>query len=314
MSLNELKKRIESTKKTAQITNAMQMVSASKYNKMAQDAKTYFDYAQKVKRMVSHVAKTQLALLDDGVPIQDDGVHYIDFHDMLVVRPIQRTGYLIISSDKGLAGGYNTTVMKATQTMLEQDHPNKAEVAILAVGEPIAKWCRENDYEVVYELHNISDRPTFEEVQTIVKKAVDLFKQQVFDALYVCYNHHVSAMTTQFRADQVLPLSDWDLMDDDTEELALYDYIVEPSHSAILDVLLPQYAESQIFGAIIDAKTSEHASRMNAMRSATDNAKDLINAMKQQYNRQRQIRVTNEILEIINGANALNETKERRTT
>ena len=158
MSLNELKKRIESTKKTAQITNAMQMVSASKYNKMAQDARTYFQYSEKVRRMVSRVARTQLERLDDGVPIQEDGIHYIDFHDMLLERPVKKTGYLIISSDKGLAGGYNTSVIKATETMLTQDHVSKDEVVILAVGGPIATYCREAGYEVVYELHDISDR------------------------------------------------------------------------------------------------------------------------------------------------------------
>ncbi|MCW6658863.1 ATP synthase F1 subunit gamma [Aerococcaceae bacterium NML191292] len=305
MSLNELKKRIESTKKTAQITNAMQMVSAAKYNKMAQDARTYFEYAKKVKRMVSHVAKTQLEMLDDGVPIQDDGIHYIDFHDMLIERPIKRTGYLIISSDKGLAGGYNTSVIKATEAMLQQDHQTKDEAVIFAIGEPIAKYCREEGYEVVYEMHDISDRPTFEEVQAIVKKAVDLFKQQVFDALYVCYNHHISAISSQFRADQVLPVTDLEWEEAD-EEMAVSDYLIEPSQTELLDVLLPQYAESQIFGAIIDAKTAEHASRMNAMRAATDNAKELIEQMKQKYNQQRQLKVTNEILEIINGANALN--------
>lgn len=304
MSLNELKKRIESTKKTAQITNAMQMVSAAKYNKMAQDARTYFEYAKKVKRMVSHVAKSQLQLLDDGVPIQEDGIHYIDFHDMLIERPVKRTGYLIISSDKGLAGGYNTSVIKATEMMLQQDHASKDEAVIFAIGGPIANYCREEGYEVVYELHDISDRPTFEEVQAIVKKAVDLFKQQVFDALYVCYNHHISAISSQFRADQVLPVTDLE-WEEAEEELAVSDYLIEPSQSELLDVLLPQYAESQIFGAIIDAKTAEHASRMNAMRSATDNAKELIDQMKQKYNQQRQLKVTNEILEIINGANAL---------
>lgn len=304
MSLNELKKRIESTKKTAQITNAMQMVSASKYNKMAQDARTYFQYSEKVRRMVSRVARTQLERLDDGVPIQEDGIHYIDFHDMLLERPVKKTGYLIISSDKGLAGGYNTSVIKATETMLTQDHVSKDEVVILAVGGPIATYCREAGYEVVYELHDISDRPTFEEVQTIVKRAVELFKQQVFDALYVCYNHHISAISMQFRAEQILPLTDFDLLDE-VEETQVIDYLIEPSQSALLDVLLPQYAESQIFGAIIDAKTAEHASRMNAMRSATENANELIAQMKQKYHQQRQLKVTNEILEIINGANAL---------
>ena len=293
MALNEIKKRIESTKKTAQITNAMRMVSAAKYNKMAQDAKDYFLYAEKVRKMVSHVAKSQLELLDDGE------------------RPVKKTGYLIISSDRGLAGSYNSSIIKAVQQMFEEDHADKSEIVVLAIGEPIAKFCRENGYYVAKEMHDISDRPTFGEVQAIVKRAVKLFKEQAFDALYVCYNHHINAVSSQFRADQVLPLTDLDVLDEDEDDMANVDYLVEPSQGALLDVLLPQFAESQIYGAIVDAKTAEHGSRMNAMRSATDAANEMIDALKQQFNQERQLRVTNEILEIINGANALNDNKKK---
>ena len=299
MALNEIKKRIESTKKTAQITNAMRMVSAAKYNKMAQDAKDYFLYAEKVRKMVSHVAKSQLELLDDGVPIRQDGLNYIDFHDMLLERPVKKTGYLIISSDRGLAGSYNSSIIKAVQQMFEEDHADKSEIVVLAIGEPIAKFCRENGYYVAGE------------VQAIVKRAVKLFKEQAFDALYVCYNHHINAVSSQFRADQVLPLTDLDVLDEDEDDMANVDYLVEPSQGALLDVLLPQFAESQIYGAIVDAKTAEHGSRMNAMRSATDAANEMIDALKQQFNQERQLRVTNEILEIINGANALNDNKKK---
>lgn len=306
MSLNQIRKRIDSTKKTAQITNAMRMVSAAKYGKMVQINNQYQIYAQKIKKMVAMMGKHQFDLLEDGVPMQNDDVNDIDFHDMLIERPIKRTGYLIITSDKGLAGGYNHSILKATEQMLQLDHAEKSEAVILAIGEPIAKFCREEGYELAYELHHLTDQPGFMEVSAIVKKAVELFKTNVFDALYVCYNHHINTVSSQFRADQILPVTDLEL----SEEIALSelptDFIIEPSENVVLDVLLPQYAESQIYGAILDAKTSEHASRMIAMRSATDNANDMIENLKQQYNQQRQIKVTNEILEIINGANALN--------
>lgn len=306
MSLNQIRKRIDSTKKTAQITNAMRMVSAAKYGKMVQFNNQYQIYAQKIKKMVAMMGKHQFDLLEDGVPMQNDDANDIDFHDMLIERPIKRTGYLIITSDKGLAGSYNHSILKATEQMLQLDHAEKSEAVILAIGEPIAKFCREEGYELAYELHHLTDQPGFMEVSAIVKKAVELFKTNVFDALYVCYNHHINTVSSQFRADQILPVTDLEL----SEEIALSelptDFIIEPSENVVLDVLLPQYAESQIYGAILDAKTSEHASRMIAMRSATDNANDMIENLKQQYNQQRQIKVTNEILEIINGANALN--------
>ena len=157
----KLKSGLSPLKKTAQITNAMRMVSAAKYNKMAQDAKDYFLYAEKVRKMVSHVAKSQLELLDDGVPIRQDGLNYIDFHDMLLERPVKKTGYLIISSDRGLAGSYNSSIIKAVQQMFEEDHADKSEVVVLAIGEPIAKFCRENGYYVAKEMHDISaDQPS----------------------------------------------------------------------------------------------------------------------------------------------------------
>lgn len=305
MSLNQIRKRIDSTKKTAQITNAMRMVSAAKYNKMVQSSGHYFEYARRVRKMVAMLAKQQFDLLDDGEPVKTDESRDIDFHDMLIHRPIKKTGYLIITSDKGLAGGYNHTILKATEKMLTMDHEDKSEVVVLAIGEPIAKYCRENGYDVAYELHHLSDEPSFIEVAAIVKKAVEMFKNQVFDALYVCYTHHINAMTMQFRADQVLPMSDLELEEDIEASEIPIDLIIEPSQDAVLDVLLPQYAESQIYGAIIDAKTSEHASRMAAMRSATDNANEMIEDLKQLYHQKRQLKVTNEILEIINGANAL---------
>lgn len=307
MSLNELKKRIDSTSKTAQITKAMQMVSASKYNRMVQNSKTYYLYADRIKGMVAHLAKQQFDLLDNGMPIDDDQVHYIDFHDMLLTRPVKKVGYLIITSDKGLAGSYNSSVLKAVERMLEQDHKNPEEVVVLAIGEPIVRLCREKNYEVVHELHHLSDNPSFTDVQKLVRTAVDLFKKQVFDALYVCYNHHLGPLSFQFRADQILPVSELELADAVEAADPNINYLIEPDEAVVLDLLLPQYAESQIYGAILDAKTTEHASRMNAMRSATDNAHDMIEILQRQFHQQRQVKVTNEILEIINGANALDQ-------
>lgn len=305
MSLNELKKRIDSTSKTAQITKAMQMVSASKYNRMVQNSKSYYLYANRIKGMVAHVAKQQFDLLDNGMPIEDNQVNYIDFHDMLLTRPVKKVGYLIITSDKGLAGSYNSSVLKAVERMLEQDHNNPEEVVVLAIGEPIVRLCREKNYEVVHELHHLSDNPSFTDVQKLVRTAVDLFKKQVFDALYVCYNHHLGPLSFQFRADQILPVSELELADAVEAADTNIDYLFEPDEAMVLDLLLPQYAESQIYGAILDAKTTEHASRMNAMRSATDNAHDMIEILQKKFHQQRQVKVTNEILEIINGANAL---------
>lgn len=306
MALNQIRKRIESTKKTAQITNAMRMVSGAKYNRMVNEFGHYFDYSQKIKKMVAMLAKQQFDLLESQGH-EEYTAEDIHFQDLLIERPIKKTGYLIITADKGLAGSYNSSILKATETMLSQDHVSKDEVVILAIGAPIVKFCKQEGYTVAFEQQHLSDNPSFIEVAPIVKKAVELFKNEVFDALYVCFNHHINAMSMQFRADQILPITNLEIQEDLSTSMQPTDFIFEPNQTDILDVLLPQFAESQIYGAILDAKLSEHSSRMNAMRSATDNANAMIDELKQAYHQQRQLKVTNEILEIIGGANALHE-------
>ena len=154
---------------------------------------------------------------------------------------------------------------------------------------------------VAYELNDISDQPTFEEVRSIARTATEMYKNEVFDELYVCYNHHVNTIMFTYRAEKMLPLSDLDVTETKDYEK---DYIYEPSKEEILDIILPQYAESLIYGAILDAKAAEHAARMTAMKGATDNAKNIIDDLTIRYNRARQAAITEEITEIISGASA----------
>ena len=145
---------------------------------------------------------------------------------------------------------------------------------------------------------------TFEEVRKIVSSAVQMFRDGEFDEFYVCYNHHVNALLSNYRVEKMLPIIDLD-----AEEAKSTNWIIffEPNKEIIMDILLPQYAGSLIYGAIIDAKSAEHASRMTAMRSATDNAKDLISNLTQDLNQRRQAQITQEITEIVGGAAALEE-------
>ena len=158
--------------------------------------------------------------------------------------------------------------------------------------------------DVRLEINDVSDIPTFEEVRKIVSSAVQMFRDGEFDEFYVCYNHHVNALLSNYRVEKMLPIIDLDAEEAKEYEL---DYIFEPNKEIIMDILLPQYAESLIYGAIIDAKSAEHASRMTAMRSATDNAKDLISNLTQDLNQRRQAQITQEITEIVGGAAALEE-------
>ncbi|UJF16550.1 F0F1 ATP synthase subunit gamma [Jeotgalibaca sp. MA1X17-3] len=301
-SLIDIKKRITSTKKTSQITSAMQMVSASKLIKAEQKVKNYHIYANKIREIVTHIASSQLSLLEEKGHAFAHVQQLIDFNDLLIERPIKRTGYLIVSSDKGLAGSYNSSILKSTREMLRADHESSDEYVIISIGETLANDLRKNSIPVGYVVSDLSDQPSFDEVREVVSKTVDYYRQGMFDELYVCYNHHVNALTSLFRAEKMLPLTDLD-----AEEATDYEveYLFEPTKEDILEVLLPQYAQSLIYGAIIDAKASEHASRMTAMKSATDNASDIIDELTVTYNQKRQTAITQEINEIVGGAQGL---------
>lgn len=301
-SLQEISKRIQSTNKTSQITRAMQMVSASKLGKSEQASKNFQIYANKIREIVTHLAHTQLEIIEDEDLSVAQSPSDINFHDMLLERPVRKTGYLIISSDTGLAGSYNSSVIKQTIDMIQRDHESPDEYVFMAIGSSAADFFKNRGMNVVYELEHLSDQPSFDEIRAIAKTLVSMFKNGVYDELYVCYNHHVNTITFEYRASKMLPIIDLDPSETKDYE---QDYIYEPSEEEILDILLPQYAESLIYGAILDAKAAEHAARMTSMKSATDNAKDLVDDLSVDYNRARQAQITEEITEIIGGAQAL---------
>lgn len=296
-SLNEIKQRIASTKKTSQITKAMQMVSASKLTKSEAHSKNFQVYAQKVREVVTHLTAQQLT--DIYSSSSQDGVSY---NSMLVSRPVKKTGYIVITSDGGLVGGYNSSILKQMMTMLEDDHESADEYVMIAIGGTGADFFKARGIDLAYELRNLSDAPSFEEVRKIVTMATTMYQNEVFDELYVCYNHHINSLTSQFRVEKMLPITD---LDPDEAESYEQEYLFEPSKEEILDQLLPQYAESLIYGAIVDAKTAEHAAGMTAMKTATDNAKNIISDLTISYNRARQGAITQEITEIVAGASAL---------
>lgn len=158
---------------------------------------------------------------------------------------------------------------------------------------------------VVYENSGISDVPSFNEVLPIVSTAIKMYLNGVYDELYVCYTHHVNSLSSAFRVEKMLPISDLDIGSEEAEAHEKLEYDIDPDIDTALKSLLPQFARSTIYGAILDAKTAEHASSMTAMQSASDNASDLVSRLTTQMNRARQAQITTELSEIIGGANAL---------
>ncbi|HGH8578782.1 TPA: F0F1 ATP synthase subunit gamma [Streptococcus pyogenes] len=287
-SLSEIKAKIISTEKTSKITSAMRMVSSAKLVKSEQAARDFQIYASKIRQITTDLLKSELTIGSDN--------------PMLVSRPVKKTGYIVITSDKGLVGGYNSKILKSVMDMITEYHAD-GDYEIISIGSVGSDFFKARGMNVAFELRGLADQPSFEQVRQIISQSVDMFVNEIFDELYVCYNHHVNSLTSQVRVQQMLPISD--LVADEAAEEGVTGFELEPNRHDILDQLLPQFTESLIYGAIIDAKTAEHAAGMTAMQTATDNAKNVINDLTIQYNRARQAAITQEIIEIVAGANAL---------
>lgn len=289
VSLNDIKTKIASTRNTSQITNAMQMVSAAKLGRSEEAARNFQVYAQKVRKLLTDI------LHGNG----SGG----STNPMLISRPVKKTGYIVITSDRGLVGGYNASILKAVMELKEEYHPDGTGFEIICIGGMGADFFKARGIQPIYELRGLADQPSFDEVRKIISKTIEMYQNELFDELYVCYNHHVNTLTSQMRVEQMLPIVDLDPNEADEEYSLTFE--LETSRDEILEQLLPQYAESMIYGAIIDAKTAENAAGMTAMQTATDNAKKVINDLTIQYNRARQAAITQEITEIVAGASAL---------
>ncbi|AOF50939.1 TPA: F0F1 ATP synthase subunit gamma [Streptococcus agalactiae] len=289
-SLSEIKDKILSTEKTSKITSAMQMVSSAKLVKSEQAARDFQVYASKIRQITTNLLKSDLVSGSDN--------------PMLSSRPVKITGYIVITSDKGLVGGYNSKILKAMMDTITDYHTENDDYAIISIGSVGSDFFKARGMNVSFELRGLEDQPSFDQVGKIIAQAVEMYKNELFDELYVCYNHHVNSLTSQVRMQQMLPIKELDA-EEASEDRVITGFELEPNREVILEQLLPQYTESLIYGAIIDAKTAEHAAGMTAMQTATDNAKNVINDLTIQYNRARQAAITQEITEIVAGANAL---------
>jgi len=281
-SLRDIKSRITSTKKTMQITKAMEMVSASKMNKAEQNAKNFVPYMNKIQEVVASIANGSDAS-----------------HPMLEKREVKKTAYLVITSDRGLAGAYNSNILRNVYQTIQNRHNSKDEYTTIPVGRIGRDFFKKRDMPVEHEITGVADQPNFADIADIAKQTVQLYTDEKIDELHIYYNHYVSAITQEVTATQLLPLTDI------SSEGSLTSYEYEPNEEEILEVLLPQYAESLIYGALLDGKASEHAARMTAMKAATDNADELVGDLTLKYNRARQASITQEITEIVSGAAAL---------
>ncbi|MBD5430437.1 F0F1 ATP synthase subunit gamma [Lactobacillus sp.] len=311
-SLLELKKKIASIQKTGQITEAMRMVSGVKLNQTEKIDQGYTIYNDKIRTTVSHLMSSQVLSKLSGSQVDSDTLESLDYSGIFnlgtmtsLIQPrkeIKSTGYLVISGDRGLVGSYNSQVIKNMMNIFKDSEAEKKDIKVLAVGSVAAQFFKKQNLNVVYEYSGIEDVPTYDQVKDVIETVVKMYLNGVYDELYVCYTHHVNTLTSAFRVEKMLPISDIDI---NHEDVMPKDYLIEPNIDSVLKAILPQFAKSMIFGAILDAKTAEHASSMTAMQSASKNADDVVSGLKTKLNRARQAQITTEITEIIGGANAL---------
>ena len=284
-SLGEVKKRISSTKSISQITKAMYMVSSSKIKRAEKTYSNYKDFMNRVSTMVSDV----ISLTDED---------YV--HPLLEKRPIKKTAYLVITSDKGLAGAYNSSIYKKVDELLNTNHSSKDEFVCAAIGKKGFNHLTKRGYPLITDSPiSIKDDVIFMDIEGLASQIINMYLAKKIDKLVIIYNHFINSLTYETKVEELLPIKE--IVGNESK----IDYEYEGGPIKILDMLLPIYVKDIIYGIILDAKCSEHSARMNSMRNASDNAKEVIDQLQLLYNRARQNVITNELIDIIGGANAI---------
>ena len=280
-NLKEIRGRITSISSTMQITSAMKMVSAAKLKKATDAIVMLRPYSEKLQEIIENVSST----------VDLEGVSTYTEE-----REVKKVLYIVVTSNKGLAGAFNSSVIKELNNSIAD---SQHEIEILTVGKKVYDAVRRS--KKVYDNQSaIFDGMSFEVVSNFVENVMRDFREGSFDKVFVIYNKFINAATQEVHKEQVLPIAL-----PEQAEAPNTDYLFEPNAKEILDVLMPKSIKTQVYKAILDSVASEHGARMTAMHKATDNAEALRNDLKIFYNKARQAAITNEILEIVGGAEAL---------
>lgn len=283
-NLKEIRNRINSVSSTMQITSAMKMVSAAKLKK-AQDAITAMrPYAEKLTELIQNISST---LEGDAAGVYAEQ------------REVNKVLLVVITSNRGLCGAFNANVIKATRNLIDNTYAGK-QVDVLTIGKKGFDLVGKTE-TVFVNRSDLFDALTFVNVEAVAQQIMDAFIDGAYDKVELVYNQFKNAATQIVLTEQFLPLKPIE-----TESNATVDYLYEPSKEEIILNLIPTSLKTQLFKAVLDSNAAEHGARMTAMHKATDNAKDLRDQLKLTYNKARQAAITNEILEIVGGAEALN--------
>jgi F-type H+-transporting ATPase subunit gamma len=284
-NLKEVKQRINSVISTQQITKAMKMVSAAKLRRAQDKIVQMRPFSQKLTTILNNVSAASEGNTD---------LVYAE------KREVKKVLLVAITSDKGLCGAFNTNVIKATNLTIREQFAG-AEVTVMPVGKKALEYYKKSAYKVIDQYSTLFHDISFENVREAANYAMEAFVDGEFDQVVLVFNEFKNVATQIIRAEQFLPMvpTQGEVSSNET------DYILEPSREFIIEELVPKALRTQFFKAVLESNASEHGARMTAMDKATENAGDLLKELKLMYNRTRQAAITNEILEIVAGAEAL---------
>ncbi len=282
----EIRSKIKSVQSTRKVTSALEMVSASKIKKAQDKMLSARPYARTIRQIAGHLAHANPEYK----------------HPFMLKRdPAKRVGYIIISTDRGLCGGLNTNEFKKAVSHMRDWQARGADIDVVAIGTKAGVFFKATDVNLLGNVSGLGDNPELSDIIGVVKIMLDRYRDGTLDRLYLVYNDFINTMVQKPVIDQLLPL----VPVEDENIRDQWDYIYEPEPEVVLDHVLIRYIESLVYQGVLENLASEHAARMVAMKSASDNAKELIKELQLVYNKARQAAITQEISEIVSGAAAV---------
>jgi F-type H+-transporting ATPase subunit gamma len=295
-NLKEVRNRIVSVQSTQQITKAMKMVAAAKLRRAQDNIMRMRPYAQRLNTLLANLSRQVEETADNPYAKQ---------------REINRVLVIIVTSDRGLAGAFNSNIIKASNVLIQERYPRQmasGNVEFLAIGRKGHEFVSRRGSKVIGDFSQLFANLSFETVRAAAEQAMDGYRNGYYDQVDIIYNEFKNVATQVVRTEQFLPIKQ-----DETEVQAAgasnVDYIYSPSKEEILQELIPKSLKMQVYKAVLESNASEHGARMTAMDKATENAGELLKDLKLTYNRARQANITKEILEIVGGAEALASAK-----
>ena len=282
----EITSKIRSIENTKKVTSALEMVSASKIRKSQDLMQATRPYTQMIRRVMGHLSKANPEYR----------------HPFTVSREaVRKVGFIVVSTDRGLCGGLNTNLFKLVLASMQEWQAKGAEVSLITLGKKASAFFNTVKVNITAHTEGLGETPQIEDLIGSIKVMLDAYREEEIDLVYIVYNRFVNTMTQRPKLEQLLPLPDTD----DQEVGDIWDYIYEPDAETLLDTVLVRYIEADVYHAVLENLASEHASRMIAMKNATENAGELIDELTLAFNKARQAAITQEISEIVGGAAAV---------